>query len=151
MEGGKEDILHHLPLWKSLTSDPCLLEQVEGVEVEFRDDPGITKDRKAFRSDHEATLTEQEIETLTKKGVIRKIDHSPGEVVSNIFCLGENKDGTQRAISNLKSLSKNIEKIHFRMDSLKNAVALMKHGCHFASIDWKDLVIPAVGSCGRRN
>ena len=58
-------------------------------------------------------------------------------MLSNIF-LGEKKDGSQRISLNLKFLNETIDKVHFKMDSLKNAISLIKRGCWFASVDLED-------------
>ena len=57
--------------------------------------------------------------------------------MSNIF-LREKRDGSQRVILNVKFLNETIDKVHFKMDSLKHAVSLIKCGCWFASVDLKD-------------
>ena len=41
-------------------------------------------------------------------------------------------------ILNLKDFNKNIEKVHFKMETLTNAISLMKKDCFFGSIDLKD-------------
>lgn len=79
----------------------------------------------------------QELAKLLHKGVIRRVVSTSDQILSNIF-LREKKDGSQRLILNLKNLNQNVEKIHFKMDSLKQAVALIKKNCFFASIDLKD-------------
>ena len=43
-----------------------------------------------------------------------------------LFFLGERHDGSQRLTLNLKRLNQAVEKIHFKMDINKNAIALMK-------------------------
>ena len=50
----------------------------------------------------------------------------------------EKKDGNQRMNLNLKHLKQNTEEIHFKMDTLKIAVTLMKQDCIFVLKDWKD-------------
>ena len=41
-------------------------------------------------------------------------------------------------ILNLRNLNQNIDKIHFKMECLNNAIALMKQDCFYASLDLKD-------------
>ena len=56
-----------------------------------------------------------------------------------LFFLGERHDGSQRLTLNLKRLNQAVEKIHFKMDTLKNTIALVKKDCFFASVDLKDV------------
>ena len=46
-------------------------------------------------------------------------------------------DGTARVIFNLKTLNEFVEAIHFKMDTVKEAILLMTPGCYFASVDFK--------------
>ena len=41
-------------------------------------------------------------------------------------------------ILNLRNLNQNVEKVHFKMDSLRSAISLMKKNCFFAYIDLSD-------------
>ena len=50
----------------------------------------------------------------------------------------EKKDGSHRVILNLKNVNQCVEKVHFKMESLTNAITLMTPGCYFASLDLKD-------------
>ncbi len=47
------------------------------------------------------------------------------------------REGSTRVILNLKNLNKKIEHIHFKMETIKDAIRLMKKNCKFASIDFK--------------
>ena len=85
----------------------------------------------------EDELVKQEISSFIKKGIIQEVEPVEGQVLSNIF-LREKKDGSQRVILNLKFLNETIDKVHFKMDSLKHAISLIKRGCWFASVDLKD-------------
>ena len=66
-----------------------------------------------------------------------RVDDVPDQVVSNVF-LRMKKNESYRMILNLKDFNKNIEKIHFKMETLSNAISLMKQDCFFGSIDLKD-------------
>lgn len=54
------------------------------------------------------------------------------------FSPDQKKDGGHRIILNLKPLNNDIEHIHFKMDTLKSAINLVKKDCYFASTDLKD-------------
>ena len=60
-----------------------------------------------------------------------------GEFFSNLFTTSK-KDGTYRTILNLKSLNKECDKAHFKMESLKHALHMVRQGSFLASIDIKD-------------
>ena len=48
------------------------------------------------------------------------------------------KDGSLRTILNLEFLNKDCEKAHFIMESLRNALHMVRQGSYLASIDIKD-------------
>ena len=84
---------------------------------------------------HEAMA--KEVEKLLDKRVIEQVCESEDQVVSNIFGRIK-KDGSTRVILNLKEFNKQFDKIHFKMESLTDAINLMTEGCFFGSIDLKD-------------
>ena len=57
--------------------------------------------------------------------------------MSPVF-LRAKSDGTHRLILNLSKLNEHLEKIHFKMETLKSVVTLVKKDCYFAKIDLKD-------------
>lgn len=57
--------------------------------------------------------------------------------VSNIF-IRHKKDNSIRLILNLKKLNEHVDTKHFKMETLKSAVLLMKRNCFFTSCDLKD-------------
>ena len=77
---------------------------------------------------HEAMA--KEVEKLLDKRVIEQVCESEDQVVSNIFGRRK-KDGSTRVILNLKEFNKQFDKIHFKMESLTNAINLMTEGCFF--------------------
>ena len=79
----------------------------------------------------------KEIQVLLDKEVIEQTSFTEGQVVSNVF-VRDKKDGTFRVILNLREFNKQLNKIHFKMESLQNAIDLMTEGCFFASLDLKD-------------
>ena len=111
---------------------------VRGVQVEFQENPSnISHKRKIVFSSTEYELVKQEISSFIEKGIIQEVEPVEGQVLSNIF-LREKKDGSKRVILNLKFLNETIDKEHFKMDSLKHAISLIKRGCSFASVVLKD-------------
>ena len=74
--------------------------------------PRISEISKAQRE-----LVRAEIETMLMKGAISQIDHTQREFISLLFIV-EKKDGDQRPVINLKSLSFFVPYEHSKMESL---------------------------------
>ena len=73
------NIRFHLESWERYTSDQEILQTVSGLKVEFEDaNAPLPLSRVTFLSGAQAPLIRSEIESLILKGVIVKIDHSPG-------------------------------------------------------------------------
>ena len=66
--------------------------------------------------------------------VIKEVEHTPGEYISPIFIVPK-KNGEYRMILNLKQLNENIVYHHFKMETFKSALKLVKKNCYFASVD----------------
>lgn len=82
-------------------------------------------------------------------GIIEKANDLTYGYISNIFTRPK-KDGGHIIILNLKPLNNDIEHIHFKMDTLKSAINLMKKDCYFASIDLEDAYYSVAVLLGRR-
>ena len=95
-------IVNALSEWGNITSDPTILEFVQGVRIEFT--PGFSPQQDNVRSrvfNHvQQAIAAKEIETLLNKGVIKPSCHKPGEFISPIF-LRPKPDGTYQMILNL--------------------------------------------------
>ena len=121
-----------------MTSDKHILNIVQkGLELNFLDEP---PEKEAFeypRSKREFDLIDAEVKALLKKGVVSKSIKENGDYFSNLFTTPK-KDGTYRTILNLKYLNKECDTKHFKMESLKNALHMVRHNAFLASIDIKD-------------
>ena len=60
-----------------------------------------------------------------------------GEFISPVF-LRPKKNGKLRLVLNLKKLNENILPIHFKMDTIRSCINLMKKNCFMASLDLTD-------------
>ena len=78
-----------------------------------------------------------EIEKLLQKNVITTCDHEEGEIIP-LIVLKKKIDGSFRLILNLKSLNKNIEKEHFKMETITSILKLVTPNMYFSNIDLKD-------------
>ena len=131
-------IQFHLPQWQQLTIDRDVLKMVEGVDIDFTELPIQEKTPPSHQFSKEQTKAiDSEVTELLNKGVIKKTAHSKNEYVSPVF-VRPKKDNKWRMILNLKQLNKNVEYHHFKMETLRNALALVTPNCFFCSLDLKD-------------
>ena len=125
--------------WEKLTSDPEVLQTVQGIQISFDQYPMTCSQsvQKCQFTEKEITVIDEEVQKLLDKRVIKVSSVEEGQVVSPIF-VREKKDGSHRMILNLKALNENIEYQKFKMETLQTALALVTKNCYFASIDLRD-------------
>lgn len=126
--------------WSKITSDRWILHTVCGYTVELVDKPDQSFSPLPIKfSILEEAAINQEILEFTRKGIIEQVfDSVSDEFISNIFARPK-PDGGIRVILNLKPFNKKfVDKIHFKMESLKCAINAMTLNCYFASVDLKD-------------
>ena len=82
-------------------------------------------------------IISQEIDKLLHKNVIRQISKCEVKFVSSIS-FRPKRDGSHQMILNLRELNQFVHIQHFKMETLKTALALVNKDCFFASIDHKD-------------
>ena len=124
--------------WCQLNVGDWVLDKIDGVKPQLDVEPSEIRPKSEIKFNAEDdSCVEQEINKLLAKKVIRSVSPTRDQVISNVF-VREKKDGTFRMILNLKNLNLCTEKVHFKMENLKDAIALMKPGCYFASLDLKD-------------
>ncbi len=135
--GGLKDCVH---AWTEITSDPFVLDTVAHCHLEFDSLPesGISSSRPYFTfNESEQKVIDGEIDKFLQKGIIKPSFSESGEVLSPIFVIPK-KDGSSRMIFNLKGLNQFISYHHFKMDTLEEAIKLMRPGCLMTSIDLRD-------------
>ena len=123
--------------WEEITDSSWVLSVINGVSID-QNSIELIPDKQEIQFEpemHEAMA--KEVEKLLDKKVIEQVCESEDQVVSNIFGRRK-KDGSTRVILNLKEFNKQFDKIHFKMESLTDAINLMTEGCFFGSIDLKD-------------
>ena len=124
--------------WENLTNDRYILDIVRsGYKLELDSWPTSGSQYPIHFNEKEKEVITSLIDGLVEKRVIEKVQHEKGEIISNIF-IRPKQDGTYRLILNLKKLNQHIEKIHFKMETLKSALNMVKRGVYFAKIDLKD-------------
>ena len=124
--------------WGKLTTDPHILNMVKGRKIDFAQLPHQRQSPCQHQlSNKEAETISAEIGKLVLKGVLLKSSHEEGEFLSTVF-LRPKKDGTHRMILNLKKLNKFVAYHHFKMESLKHVISMIRPNCFMASVDLKD-------------
>lgn len=125
--------------WQKLTSDKFILDIINhGYKIEFSTLPCNQCNRSEITfSGKEAMIIDSLIEQLLCRQVIERVERMPDQVLSNIFIRAK-QDGSYRLILNLKHLNEHVEKKHFKMETLKSALHLVKKDCFFAKLDLKD-------------
>ena len=126
----------HFSSWTKITSDKWLLDIVKnGYSIEFESEPSVSGyvNQSSF-SKKEAGIISQEIEKLVNMDVLKSVVPRADQFLSNIFLVPKH-DGGHRLILNLKHLNEFVEKHHFKMETLKTALSLVKPNAFFGSLD----------------
>ena len=106
--------------------------------MNFHDQPPESREPFEYpRNETDFQTIDNEVKKLLKKGVVEHSQREIGEYFSNLFTTPK-KDGSYRTILNLKSLNKDCDSKHFKMESLKQALHMVRRGAYLASIDIKD-------------
>ena len=123
--------------WESLTKD--ILDIVKHrYETEFDSAPCEQCNRMPMKfNETEQEIISKLLDKFEDKGVIVETEHEPGEIFSYIF-IRPKSDGTHRLILKLSRLNEHVDKITFKMETLKSALQMIRKGCFFAKIDLKD-------------
>ena len=124
--------------WESITTDSYILNMVTGCKIDLQKIPvQHIAPRETNFSAKELHFVNDEIAKLLNKKVIIPSQHEDDQFISTIF-LTPKKDGLFRLILNLKKFNRFVRYQHFKMESLKQVVAMMKPGCFMASLDIRD-------------
>ena len=95
----------------------------------------MTKRQIIFNSTEEVVMS-QEIDKLLSVQVIHPITRDKVKYVSSIF-LRPKQNGSYKLIFNLKNLNDYVDKLHFKMETLKSALTIVTPNCVFGCIDLK--------------
>ena len=120
--------------WQMITSDKEILTSVRGATIEFDTQPYNTKRPQSTFSAKESAIIDSEVAKLLSKNIIETTDHTPYEVVSNIF-IRPKKDGSHRQILNLKGLNQFVTYHHFKIETLQSIVRLVEKICYMCSLE----------------
>ena len=135
-EGGQ--VANHLQAWRKISTDPWLLNSIQGIRIPFEDIPVQEREPYPLKlSQHEREFVDEELVRMKSKRIIEEVETCQGQVISNIF-LRPKKDGGYRFILDLTWLNRFIQYEHFKMHSVNTALDMMREDCYMASIDLKD-------------
>ena len=125
--------------WTNLTQDQFILNIVkEGYDIEFESEPCALCNRKPINfNTKEQQIISELLKKFEDKGIIVESEHEPGEILSNIF-IRPKQDGKYRLILNLSRLNEHVDKITFKMETLRSALQMIQKGCFFGKIDLTD-------------
>ena len=127
--------------WELLTSDPFILNAVQGYKLEFNEatlPPSQDRPPHTFRvCEEECIAITEELNKLAAKNVIEPTQKEVGDFVSNIFTRPKKNGGT-RLILDLSDLNKHLKYQHFKMDNIHTASKLISTDSYLASVDLQD-------------
>ena len=133
------NIKNQLDKWKLITTDPWILEVVQGYKLELESAPQQQVVPKPIQfSASERGAIQQEIENFLSKGIIIKSSHEEGEYISNIFTRPKKTPGKVRVILNLRPLNKHMVYHKFKMDTVHTVCTLLTQDSFLASLDLQD-------------
>ena len=122
--------------WCKITSDPSILDIVQGCRFVFDQAPVQIHPPPVlwFSLEEHSALTSL-IQDLCRQGVIVPTFYEEGEFISNVFLRPKKTPGKYRLILNLKPLTPFIKYEHFKMDTIHTCIDLMMLQCFMASLD----------------
>lgn len=131
-------IRYYVDNWHRITSDKWILDMVRGIKIPFEEVPTQNYVPRPIQFSYgERDLIQIEIDRLLSECVIKETVCDAGGYISNIF-IRKKKDNAVRLILNLKKLNAHIESKHFKMETLKSAITLIKPNVYWTSCDLRE-------------
>ena len=104
-------LLHFLPNWRQITSDPDILMTVAGYKLPFTSPQHQTSAKAPLTfSRHELEKVDSEVALLREKGVLHVACPVPNQFVSSLFLVPK-RDGNSRPVINLKDLRSSVRSL----------------------------------------
>lgn len=128
---------HYLDQWKTITSNPIILEWLRGYRIPFRTSPVQRRPPKVSLCQRELHNYEQSLTELLKSGAIAQAQHTEAEFLSSYFLL-QKPDGSFRFILNLKALNRYIETPHFKLEDYRTVAKLLQRDQYLTKIDLRN-------------
>ena len=113
--------------WQNITQDSAILDIVQGFQIQFQSFPvQKTLPRPSLQN---CKLVNEEIETLLRKGAIKRVPFDDQAFYHRMFLVAK---------LDLSSLNKFIPTEHFKMENLMTIKALINKGDYMINIDLTD-------------
>ena len=134
--GGK--IAQYTSNWQDLSSDMWILRTVTGYLQELCDLNVQGNSPHTLKLPHaDQAALDQALHEYEQCHIIEPATAKVNSFYSTLFPIYKS-DGSVRVIFNLKTFnSLYVEHVHFKMDTIKDVLVLVKKGCFFATIDFK--------------
>ena len=124
-----ENIHNLFSQWKSITSDPFIIDIVRsGLKLRFADETAQKNCHNIPITKAEKQLISDEIQKLSQKEVIYPCMREEGDFMLSTFTR-QRRDGFYRMIFNLKQLNEHIGNEHFKMESLQSVLVIIRANC----------------------
>lgn len=128
-----------LPQWQSLTSDPWVLNVIQGYRLSLLMEPFQSHIPSTHVSDCQASLIDEEVKEMIQKGAVHAVPNShPRDGFVNSLFLVPKKGGGQRPVINFKGLNQFLKYQHFKVEGIHMLRDLVKENDHLVEIDLKD-------------
>ena len=126
--------------WKLITDDKWVLSTIaNGYKLEFQNLPPFSGIRETHVNANNQAILNSEVESLLQKAAIEPVPFAQRQQgFYSTFFLVPKKSGELRAVINLRPLNQYLKTQHFKMDTLKTVLNLVKKGDWAISIDLKD-------------
>ncbi|WAR06788.1 hypothetical protein MAR_016746, partial [Mya arenaria] len=124
----------NINVWETITRDKWILNTITGCSIELSDIPQQKYVPKPIKiSDDDNTKIRNELIDFWNAP-----ETTNNEFISTIF-IRPKKDGRVRVILNLRYFNEHyVEKLHFKMESLRAAINMVRKDCYLASVDLTD-------------
>lgn len=125
--------------WLQITDDQWILSLIrEGYKLEFQSIPKFNTIKQTKLPTENMHLLLQEVDILLKKEAIEPVFQNLEEGFYSTFFLVPKKTGGMRPVINLKPLNVYLRTQHFKMDTMKTVLNLVKKGDFALSLDLAD-------------
>ena len=128
------------PKWEQITNDQWVLDVIKnGYKFEFLQMPSFNGIKENKLSKEKLLIIQQEVKELLQKGAIEPVpqEHINQGFYSTLFLVPK-KTGELRPVINLRPLNRYIKHQHFKMDTMKSVMNLVRQGDYAITLDLKD-------------
>ena len=121
--------------WRQLSSQAGKWTR-DGVRIPWLRVPRTCKRKQKQLSTEEEIMLDKEVTRMLEMNAIAESKRTD-LILSSIYTVAK-KNGKRRPVINLRWVNEHIEKIHFKMSSMKDVKQAMRQGDYMASLDLTD-------------